>query len=415
MKDNYDNYIEINFENEPEKKKLFSGDLDADSLLDRLAYGKDIRSKKGRKAVFLDEIQNCTGALSALKPLVDDGRFDIIASGSLLGVRIDKDDRLSPAGYVHTVEMFPMDFEEFLWAMGVKRSITDSISESIRNMDKLDDFLLNKTNELFRRYVVVGGMPAAVRTYAETNDYNRARDELSDIINILRSDAVKYSVADRKNRITACFDSLPVQLSSENKKFSYARIEKKRYGSREYLPAIEWLMSSGIAMRCHNVTSPEVPFEFRTDDPFKIYLSDTGILMAMMDPSVAETFVNKDPFTNNGAAMENAVACSLSSKGYGLFYFSKRDSTLETDFLAVMDGKLTAIEVKSGRKKKSKSLRTLISDLYNVQAGVKVSETNVSVDDNGILRLPLFGMCFIEERKADIKAVDGIEEMNELA
>lgn len=403
LRDNYDDYIEINFEEDPEKKKIFDGNLSVDAIMEKLDLSKSNFSGRGNKALFLDEIQHCSGAMSALKPLVQDGRFDIIASGSLLGITIDRDERLSPMGYVHHVEMRPMDFEEFLWAMGVSKKITNQLKDSIANKNPIDDFVLNQINSLFRRFVVVGGMPAAVLEYFETNDYNAARTKLLDIVNVIRSDALRYSNNVGRGRINACFESLPLQLSSEKKKFSYAAIGKKRYGAREYLPAIDWLIVSGVAMKCNNVTTPRLPFDVSADGGFKIYLSDTGILTAMMDSSVASMFVNKDVFCNNGALMENAVASSLRAKGYNLYYLSKADSTLEIDFLAVVNGQLSAIEVKSGKNKKSKSLTTITSDRYGVPVGIKISESNVFTDEKGILHLPLFAASFFAEEGEGIE------------
>lgn len=332
----YRSYVYINFEIQSEKKDLFKGNKSADELISRIIMSEGIRMHPGESAIILDEIQACTDAYSALKPLSEDGRFDVICSGSFLGINLDdNDDVLSPLGYARMIQMHPMDFEEYLWAMGINKELIGEIRNNIQNLVPIDEYFHRAISKHFRTYMVVGGMPAAVKAYSETMDYVKVSDILKDIIAILKKDTGRYSRKAGRIMINRCLDSIPRQLSRENKKFIYSEVEKKKgVGNRTYGSAIDWLKEAGLISICNNLEEPNKPLSNKIiDDSFKLYINDTGLLMALMSDSDPIDIVLRDPYSNNGAVMECAVASALVKKEYPLYYYSKRNSLLEIDFV----------------------------------------------------------------------------------
>lgn len=400
IESHYSTRIAINFEDEPLMKSVFEDGISADEIFDRIGFLHPIKSFEN-SVLFMDEIQSCPNAISALKPLVIDGRCDIICSGSLLSDVLDKE-RLTPIGYVDTIRMDPLDYEEFLWAMGFTHHQTDSIRSHIERMEPFDRFTLGKLNDLFRRYIVIGGMPAAVSEYAETGLYAKAAERLIHIHTMMTEDALKFAEsAIDKSRIFQCIDSIPRQLSRENdNSFLYSDIAvNSRYGKREYGSAIMWLESAGIIDICHNVEEISEPFRAKTaGKTFKIYMRDTGLLTTMLGPSMAKGIVDNAFATNNGAIVENAIAEALIRRGFKIHYYSSPARRMELDFVFNYNGKLTIIEVKSGRKKSAKSLnKALLEDKQSIDLAIKISDSNLSVDENGVRHYPLFGPSFFEE------------------
>lgn len=414
---NYECYMEFNLEERKDIAQLFRDkNLTAPAIIDRLIFDSpDIKKiVPGNSAIFLDEIQSCTEAYASLKALADDGRFDIFASGSLLGVMLNDLQDQSPLGYVNMIDMYPMDFEEFLWAMGIDPEYTEYIRKCILRCERIDEFILTRISDLFRRYLVVGGMPAAVIDYASKQDYSSVRSILGDIAELIRQDAQRYSKGAQRMHIDACLKSIPEQLAKPNKKFQYTRIEKRKgVGKRIYGPALMWLKNAGLIHICNNVTEPVSPLRERTvADVFKIYLADTGILMALTEENIEGTIVNRDPLANNGMVMENAVACALRSKGYTLRYYEKTNSTLEIEFVINLQGSITAMEVKSGKKKKSKSLKMVFTTTHTVGRAIKLSEGNVFKDENGVEHYPLFGVCFFPDASySDLGPIDYMDDL----
>lgn len=413
----YRSHVYINFEINPEKKTLFAGSLDPADLIPRIIMSEKTELYDGGSLIILDEIQSCTAAYSALKPLSEDHRFDVIAMGSFLGINLDDDDdRISPLGYVDMLRMHPMDFEEYLWAMGIRKELIELIKECIRDRKAVPDYFHRQMSDHFRRYIAVGGMPAAVRTFAETSDYVRTSKKLDSIIALLMKDAGRYSRKAGRSKINACFRSIPHQLSREDKRFHYADVEKsKNKGKRVYGNALEWLYNSGLTLSCLNLSEPVMPLSERaSENSFKVYMADTGILLRLMDGIDASSIVLNDPYANHGALMENAVASALSKKNYALYFYAKRDSTLEIDFVTNCDDGVALIEVKSGRDKRSKSLNTLMQEKNRNRTGIKIMDSNVEYDDkNGIWHLPLYAACFFEERTvSDIPPMPSSDEIN---
>lgn len=395
----YDTMIEINFEDHPDYRSIFEDDLSADAIFERMSF-IFVKERFEGCLLFLDEIQCCPGAFSALKPMVEDGRCDIACSGSVLSEMV-ANERLTPMGSIELEYMSPMDFEEFLWAMGFSHAQTETIRSHIRNNEPFDNFVLNQLNDLFKRYVVIGGMPAAVSAYAKSHMYSDSYRELDGIVKLLSDDISRY-VKDPTDRIRIeqCIESIPRQLSREkNSSFLYSDISiKAGYGQREYGPAIAWLEGAGIVDICRNIEEVSEPFKVKMNgNMFKIYVRDTGVLVHMLGPAVAKGVMDGEYTINNGAVIEDAVAEALIRKGYKVHYYSNPSRRMELDFVFNYNGKLAVIEVKSGRKKSAKSLNKALTEDRAIDVAMKISSSNLSVDENGVYHYPLFGPCFFED------------------
>lgn len=399
-KTNYRKVLEINFEENPIFKTVFEDDLSADKIFLSLSYLLENVDSFDDCLLFFDEIQACDGAISALKPLALDGRCDVICSGSQLGNTLGVK-RLTPIGYVETMQMEPMDFEEFLWALGFSHSRTSKIGESLKTMTPFDKPILKKLNDLFLRYVTVGGMPEAVDAFVRSGLYSESYRAQTSISALLREDILRYGDDPTdKDRISQCIESIPEQLSRESgNSFRYSEISvKSGYGRREYGSAISWLENAGIINICRNLEEISEPFRTKTDgNMFKVYLKDTGILTSMLGPEIGRRLIDGDYKINNGALLENAIASALVRKGYRLYYYSNPAKRMEIDFVANLDGKIAAIEVKSGRKKSARSLIKLAENGQKTDFLIKVSDSNISVDENGVYHIPLFGPSFFDE------------------
>ena len=409
----------INFETDPSKKMLFDGDLDPETLLERIMLSCGTEFVEGDTLLIFDEVQLCPGALSSLKAFKNHGFMDIVALGSFLGVYLGGaylengtiSEREAPVGYVDLEVMHPMDFEEFCWAMGVNKGVLRIVKEDILAQRRTDGYFDKVLNDLFRRYIVIGGMPEVVSSFSQRGDYSEAVKIQGNILAILKADAGRYSSKADRAKIIDIMDSIPMQLAAEKGSFEYGSIPKARqgYGRREYGSAIHWLELAGIAMRSYNLTAPDAPLSTHVKkDSFRLFMCDTGLLMSMMDGSDAANIVNRNPESNNGPIMENAIASVLRKKGYALRYYSRSDSTLEIDFV-IDSGGIVLIEVKSGGSRRSKALSTLMA--AGGRRGIKVAESQVSVDEKGILHLPLYGPFFLPDSSAEGFApadVDGI-------
>ena len=322
--------------------------------------------------------------------------------------------RLFPLGYIEEYRMSPMDFEEFLWALGYSPEQTRTIGNHIRQMIPMDDFILSRMTNLFKRYVTVGGMPAAVEAYSKNNLYGDAYNVLTGLYSKIVEDSLRYASSNgEKAKILACLKSIPGQISAENNNsFVYAKIEGiVGNGQREYGPALTWLENAGIIDFCNNVQGVYEPFVLKTDgNTFKIYMKDTGVMVMLLGLQ-GSLGVMGAAECDNGAVMENAVFECLVRKGYTVYYHSNTQARKEIDFVLNINGKLSVIEVKSGRKKRAASLKKLMEADRNL-TGIKVSNSNLFIDEDGICHYPLFGPCFFEDaRLPEIPPPDYIEEL----
>lgn len=410
----YDSIIEINFEDRPDYRSIFEGDLSADAIFEKLSF-TFIKENFEGCLLFLDEIQSCPGAFSALKPLVEDGRCDIACSGSVLSEDVG-DGRLTPMGSIELEYMEPMDFEEFLWAMGFSHAQTETIRSHISEMKPFDGFVLRQLNDLFKRYVVIGGMPASVSAYARTRMYKDSYEELESIMKLLSDDIGRY-VRDPVDRIRIeqCMDSIPRQLSRErNASFLYSDVSiGSGYGRREFGPAISWLEGAGIVDLCRNIEEVSEPFEVKmSGNTFKIYVKDTGVLVYMLGPAVAKGVMDGEFTINNGAVIEDAISEALIRKGYKVHFYRNPIRRMELDFVFNYNGELAVVEVESGRKKSARSLNKALSEDRAIDIAMKVSDSNISTDENGVRHYPLFGPSFFDDSTVlELPPLTGIDEL----
>ncbi len=410
----YDSIIEINFEDRPDYRSIFEGDLSADAIFEKLSF-TFIKENFEGCLLFLDEIQSCPGAFSALKPLVEDGRCDIACSGSVLS-KVVGDGRLTPMGSIELEYMEPMDFEEFLWAMGFSHAQTETIRSHISEMKPFDGFVLRQLNDLFKRYVVIGGMPASVSAYARTRMYKDSYEELESIMKLLSDDIGRY-VRDPVDRIRIeqCMDSIPRQLSRErNASFLYSDVSiGSGYGQREFGPAISWLEGAGIVDLCRNIEEVSEPFEVKmSGNTFKIYVKDTGVLVYMLGPAVAKGVMDGEFTINNGAVIEDAISEALIRKGYKVHYYRDPVRRMELDFVFDYNGELAAMEIESGRRRSARSLNKALSEDRAIDIAMKVSDSNISTDENGVRHYPLFGPSFFDDSTVlELPPLTGIDEL----
>ena len=414
-KDNYENVVYINFILEPDKKLAFAGSLDVDTItLNLSALLPGSRFVADKTCIILDEIQDCRDARTALKAFQIDGRFDVIATGSLLGVRGYGDKKSGkeameqdsiPVGYETVVEMYPLDFEEFLWANGISEEVIDKVKSCFDNETPVPEGLHKAMMELLYRYVVVGGLPAVVNCFLETKNIELIYQMQSNLVAEYEEDMVKYANDADKPHIRECFESIPKQLAKENKKFQYSVVRK---GGRaaEYMGSIQWLEDAGIVRRCYNTRITELPLEGNAvKDCFKVYATDIGILMAMLDYGTQADILKGNLLAYKGAIFENLIADFLCKSGQKLYYFHK-DSGLELDFLVRFKGECVVLEVKA-KSGKVKSLRTILKNkhVYHVNHGIKLGQYNVG-RENDILTMPLYMGFLIQETLTDIVIPD---------
>ena len=409
-KDNYENVVYMNFILEPDKKSAFSGNVDVDTIILNLsALVPGSRFVSGKTCIIMDEIQECREARTSLKSFYIDGRFDIIATGSLLGVKgygknknkIKEGQDSVPVGYETVINMYPLDFEEFLWANGVNDMVVDSVKTCFENETTVPDGVHNVMMELLYRYVIVGGLPEVVNKFLETKNIELVYNIQRNLIGEYEEDMIKYADDSDKSRIRECFESIPKQLAKENKKFQYSVLQKGGRAS-QYIGSIQWLEDAGLVQRCYNTQITELPLEGNAvKDCFKLYTTDIGILVAMLDYGTQADILKGNLLGYKGAIYENLMADFLCKTGQKLYYFQK-DSGLELDFLVRYKGECVVLEIKanSGR---AKSLRTVLKnkDVYHVNNAIKLGNYNVGRDGE-ILTIPLYMGFLVVDKMSDI-------------
>lgn len=397
-KKHYKNYIYINFELSPEYKEIFSGNLDIRTLKMKLEVTfPDKKIEPNETILFLDEIQSCPNARTALKSFALDGTIDVISSGSLLGLYY-KEVTSYPVGYERVIDLYPLDFEEFLWGIGIKKETIDILRESFNAKKTIDDYILKQISEQFKMYMLVGGMPNIVEEYIKISSLANVLIMQRAIVENYMLDVVKFAKVNEKQKIINTFNSIPMQLSKKNKKFLYSNIteDDENTGERKYASAIEWLKDAGIINFCYNLSEPAAPLisNIRLNS-FKIYMRDTGLLISMLEEGTQKAILNDDIYINQGAILENVVASEIATRYNKLMYF-ERKSKLEIDFILNLGGKVTAIEVKSGNNKQAKSLNSILANYKTVTRYMKFEkDCNVYVDEKNIEHYPLFMIMFL--------------------
>jgi predicted AAA+ superfamily ATPase len=393
-KSHYKNYIEINFEKQPSARRAFEGDLDARTIIIHLsAMGLGL-FEEGKTLIFFDEIQSCPQARTAIKFLVEDGRFDYIESGSLLGINY-KAVSSYPVGSEDQISMYPLDLEEFLWAKGITPEVIDRLRQCYSELKPVDAFLHEQIMKVYREFLIVGGMPAAVSAFINNCDFAETLKMQNSVLNSYRDDIAKYAEKD-KPLVKQMFDAIPEQLSQKNKRFILADLEKCAT-AKKYENASMWLTDAGIAYNCFNVTALEATLSFNEKrNLYKLYMLDTGLLCAHGLRRIQAEVLSGDVAVNEGGITENAVAAALAAKGIPLYYYDKK-TRAELDFLFVESGGLSVVEVKSGKDyKKHASLDHACEDTKGrLCRRIVLSKYNIEQGENGVIYLPLYMAMFL--------------------
>ena len=396
-KANYENIVYVNFKENESAKKIFDADLNVNRIIiDLSALIPGIHFVEGKTVIIFDEIQECANARSSIKPFCEDGRFDIIATGSLLGIKgyNKKKSKGVPTGFERIVYMKPMDFEEFLWAKGIGEDVIQYLRDCYKNKTPVSDATHQAMLRYFKEYICVGGLPYIVDQFISTNDMNVVWQEQHDIIEEYKDDFGKHLDENENEeidlallaRINRVFESIPAQLAKENKKFVFSALEKKAR-TENYLPAIQWLCDFGIITLCHNLNNITDPLEGnKIDNIFKIYMQDSGLFISMLDRDCASKILLGELGCYKGAIFENIIADSFSKQDRKLYYFHK-DSGLEIDFVSKVNNDISLIEVKAttGNTKSAKTV--LKNSQYDVNVCYKLSENNIGIAEN-IITIP---------------------------
>lgn len=391
---NYENFVEINFVTQESAKLIFKGDLNADSIIQGITAFTKQKLEPGKTLIFFDEIQECPNARTAIKFLVDDGRFDYIESGSLLGVQY-KTVKSYPVGYEHIVQMFPMTFEEFCIACGVQKSTFKLLENCFNNLEPVAESIHNTMKQLFQVYVIVGGMPAVVQEYVISHDIAKVVEIQKDILSLYRQDIAKYSEKDRE-KISAIFDNIPSQLDSKNRRFKINSIRSTARMER-YEESFVWLKDAGVAIPCYNVVVPQVPLKLNEQSNlFKLYMADVGLLCASCIDNVQFSILNGDLSVNMGSILENVYAQELSSKDFEVYFLNKKFG--EIDFLIQNSGKVIPLEIKSGTDyKKHAALNNVLAvEEWKLNKAFVFCSSNVEKEES-IVYLPWYMVMFIKK------------------
>lgn len=430
--ENYKHTVYINFIKQEERKTAFYGSKDVDTII--LNLSAQMRTAKfvpGDTCIILDEIQDCPEARTSLKFFKEDGRYDIIATGSLLGVqgygqgekrkrtkttdRQEKGSNSVPVGYEQIVEMYPLDFEEFLWANNVSEEVINVLRHCLTEETPVPEGIHVAMKTLLYRYVAVGGLPAAVKALLDTGNMNAVDGVWKSILKEYRSDMVKYADDKDKPHIRACFNAIPKQLAKENKKYQYSKVENGGRGVL-YKDSLQWLEDADIIRRCYNSNITGLPLEGNAiDNVFKVYTADIGMLVAMLGAATRADILQGNLGGFKGAIFENLMADTLIKKGQSLYYFQK-DSGLELDFLIRYKGECVPVEVKA-RSAQSKSISTVRKhpEKYGVKHFVKFGDYNIGRDGD-LLTLPTYMQFLLDLEPEDIilEAID-TDELTRLA
>ena len=386
----YKNVVHINLEANFRAREAFDTDLVATNIIERLQAIVGQKIERHDTLLILDEIQASERALTALKSFCEEEPdYHVVAAGSLLGVAINREKFSFPVGKVDELNMYPLDFEEFLWASG-KEKISTTIREHYQSNEPMDEALHNEAIIWLKRYWITGGMPAVVAEYVECQNFNNTSEIQNRILNEYVADMAKYADSRTSVKIRACYNSIPAQLAKENRKFQYKVVQKGGSASI-FGESVEWLVSSGVVLKCQAITQGTIPIAVFADlSDFKLYLSDTGLLTmkSQMPPSM---ILSEIPIGGNfvGALAENYVAQTLTANNFPLYYW-KSDNRAELDFVIQKGEFVIPIEVKSGVNVRAKSLGVFNSK-YGIQKSIRTSLRNFGLE-NGIKSVPLYAL-----------------------
>lgn len=396
----YESFIEINFHMQSSLRVIFEGDRSSEEIYKRITANiPGVKLIPGKTLLFLDEIQKCADARTALKFLAQDERFDVIASGSLLGLAYgqDADKEVKevesiPVGYEKPLMMYSLDFEEFLWAYGYGDDTIDYLHSFYDSKEKIPPEINEKYDSILREYLVIGGMPEVVANFMEFKDFGKVQEIQDKILTSYADDISQHAKGAEKVKVRKCYDSIPRQLARENKKFKYSEVEKKAT-ARKFGDSVQWLHDANMAYICCNTSNPMLPLKaYEKENEFKLYINDTGLLMAMFGFATKQALLNgKLVGPAKGGIYENFAAETLIKNGYTLHYY-KPDDNSELEFVIEKDGEVVPIEVKAGNTA-TKSLNRFIEE-YSPSIAYKLISGNIGQSE-AKLTLPHYLAMFI--------------------
>lgn len=400
-------YIEINFIEQPEAISLFKDLSNTKDLLARLSLFTKQKLIKRDTLIFFDEVQICPEVITYIKFLVDEGSYNYILSGSLLGIEIN-DLRSVPVGYLTIKRMFPLTFREFALNLGLNSSILENLETSFKEKKPVDDFIHKKMMELFRVYLVVGGMPAAVNRYIETNNLNEVIDIQNQIVNLYKKDITQY---DKNNKlaIAQIFELIAPQLNSQNKRFIIKDIKSGVKFDR-YENSFLWLKDAGVALPVYNVETPKIPLKLsKSRSLFKLFMSDVGLLASEYSQGIQLKIISGDDKLNYGAIFENYIAQELTACEHDLYYYNNKKRG-ELDFLIEYDGEVLPIEVKSGKDYKVHRALSNIMDCgeFNLNRALIFNNSNLKVEGK-LTYAPIYMAMFLKQEIKDEDSIYKIE------
>ncbi len=393
---NYKHVVYLNFFENTDYASAFSGSLKIDQIIVSLStmLGKTNVFEAGKTVIIMDEIQECPEARTSLKFFREDGRFDVIATGSLLGVKgYGKAPRSIPVGSESIINMYPLSFEEFLWANGIGDEVIALLEKNLNDETPVPAAIHSRMRQLLLHYAIVGGLPEAVQTFIDTSQLNKVLEIQREIVSSYEDDMVKYAERQDKSRIKECFQSIPAQLSKENKKFQYSLV-KKRATASQFAGSLQWIEDAGIISRCYNLSITELPLDGNAvKDIFKVYMNDCGLFVSMLEDGTQYDILQGNLYGYKGAIFENLIADIFTKMGRKLYYFRK-DSGLEVDFVTRYKGECTLVEVKATGGN-TKSTKTILQNpsRYHVHSAIKLGDYNIGRTGE-ILTLPLY-MAFL--------------------
>lgn len=393
-KNYYQYFYHINFEINVDAQNIFSGNLDIKTLLLQLsAYKPNIPIIEGKTLLFFDEAQKCPQVLTALKTFALDNRFDVIASGSMLGISLSEVSSY-PVGYVETLEIKPMSFKEFLWVKGYTDEIINNYHTYFQKEIPFPKAIHEILTKSFLEYIIVGGMPEVVLEFINTNNLYNIKKIQKRILNDYRNDIAKYTKKLEREKIRSIFDIIPDQLAKENKKFQY-KIISKTSNARGYLFAINWINDTGLTNRLYRLNTLDIPLKaYRDLNMFKLYFFDTGLLLSFYNEDLSYEILNGNLGVFKGAIYENIIAQVLKNNNLDLYYYQKSDY-LEIDFIASIGNKIIPIEVKSSTNTRAVSIKNLVLK-ENLDYGIIFSINNLNCSNPKIKFIPIYCAMFIK-------------------
>lgn len=396
--DKYAHFAELNFVLDQAAHAIFDGSLDPDTIITNLtAYTKKPLAP-GKTLIFLDEIQACPNARTAIKFLVEDGRFDYIESGSLLGVHYN-DVRSYPVGFEEIHYMYPLDFEEYLWANGVQPATIAYLQKCVEKAVPITEAVHNTMLKLFFSYIVVGGMPEVVQTYVDTHDIAQVIERQNNILELYRLDIAKYASGSERIKIKAIFDSVPSQLNDKNRRFMLSKIDSNGRQNR-YQNSFLWLADAGVALPCYNVTEPQPPLQINEKhNLFKLFMGDTGLLCAACMDDIQYPILQGDLTINLGSILENIMAQAIRSNGFQLNYFDSKKYG-ELDFVIQNGMQTDILEIKSGKGYKSHAALNKVLNVKEWRFGKALVFCKGNIEQaEGITYLPWYAIMFYRPRR----------------